>query len=1365
MKKIISSKALEDNLAQTRDLEVIIPENHLWFLSLSENFWGIHKRTEEFLKELHHPYSNRKEVIELLNNILISDFWVYKDTEEPEKVVRIVLEIFDRLLQEELPDDLSNQLVFTCLDFFSKNYEIINDYKPLTLEYINILDDNFATNNFNYLSNIGHFIKSLAPAASDQELEPHVMKFMRKLLQKNISFWESTTNIEKWYHDNKKKMSRDYTEDVNSLGKNFFQDYHKRLNDADSWAQLCKSVFTFSDIIDAFRKMIDVFKKATDKFCYIFYLFHLPGMAYHRNYLLIDLNRVIKRISNELDEEQSIQSITELFSLFTDFQHSHIDLILESILTLGKEIINTKNENLIHHFEDQIIRFGFISPGISYLTERWELKVNPNHVKNIRVWLEIIEYDPETMQRLLSALIINLYVGGIFIFDTDLFQKDVTRLLNSKISPIYKRIKQLARIFPVYFNEIGAEGVLRDVTTRIDEISQRNDKLIHFLRKQVHTEGNNSHIQITFKIIQFWYDLNLDRLKGNIPQNVIDTIKLDGSWVQGVHEVINKLCVSSQCELEKLLLKDIKSIKEMLSDINHENENDIKRVQLIIELYQLLKEKYSFETNNIIRILHRYNFIARGDIDQLESCLEKKEDINALKSIYSIMVKLNQIIFDPAESKGWENIYHKRHIAVGIPSMYGEYHEMKFEALGITFRLERVASVIVSRIISEINIDYFTARTLKNIYLIIQLLREGLSLDGIYDQGFDSNLEMFQYSLTSGGFNIKQYINIFQFMETSIKEIINKYFLRPYDNLLNIIIPQYTGSDKEIDPNVKKKVIVQKSEIFYRQLLSSAFLVQTFDNFVGKILNNLRNMISDLSKDEIQSIMNYDPDRIISPLYAETPTMDNQIFLGSKAFYLKKLYLWNYPVPPGFALTTEIFHVLNSLKKLPSLNNEIDNLVKFHISELERISSLKYGDPQKPLLLSVRSGSTISMPGIMNTFLNVGLNDDITEALSKQQNFGWTSWDCYRRLLQTWGMAYGLERNDFDQIIIDYKEKYNITKKIDFSPRIMREIAYSYKQLLIDNEIHFEEDLFQQIKKAIISVFDSWNTSRAKNYREHMHVAHEWGTAVIVQKMVLGNIHKESGSGVLFTNDVQDNVSGINIAGDFSFLSQGEDIVAGLVNTLPISENQRQKYYHSSPFSLESAFPKIYNKLKEISQELIEIHGFGSQEIEFTFETSEPGDLYILQTRDLEIIRSNKVKIFASSASEMVRVGCGIGIGNDVLNGLVIFDHEDFKNLKIKNPEQNAILVRPDTVPDDIEIIFACEGLLTGKGGATSHAAVTAATLGKICIVNCDNMVVYEKEKKCLINGNAFQVFDPIAIDGNNGIIYRGNYPVIIQEL
>ena len=1365
MEKELKSKALEVNLAQTRDMEVLIPDEHLWFINVSENHYGIHKRIKEFFIEFHHPYTNKEFVVDQLNSIVIGDYWLYQEHAEKNKAFKIVLNIFDSLLNTDLPAELGKQLIYIFLKFLDNNFSVFSKEKELIENAIAVFDTHLEEKSFSYISNLGFFFKSFRKISQNEEYNERVLTFMKKLILKNISFWEKTTNIEKWHKENKAKLAGNYLEKLKQLGQPFFKLHYEKLNNAANFDELSDNAFTFSDMVTAFRKKTDEFEKATEKFSYLFFLLHLPGMAYHRNYLLLDLNKVINMISGELNEEQIIESINELFELFNEFKLRYTDMVLDSVLTLGKEIINTSNISLIHYFEDKLIKMGFITPGLTYLTNEWQLKVDRNHIRNIRVWLELIEHGPEMMKKLLSSLIINLRLGGIFIFDTDLFQRDVTKLLNSEISPIYKQIKQLARIFPVYFNEIGAEGELRDVTTIIDEVSQRNDQLIHFLRKQIHTEGNNSHIQITLDIIKFWNDLNVKRLQPQVPKIVYDSIEIKGKWVLGVHKLINEACRQNNYSIYDLLEEKEENLKKLFESTGHKDKNDIKRVTLIIQLYQLLNEKYSFDSADINRVIERYRFFGLNETAQLKTYLEKNKDIDALNLIFEFMVKLNEVIFNPGKSQGWENIYYKRHVAFGIPSMYGEYRETKFEALGLTFRLERVASLLIDRIIDEINTDYLTAKTLNETYSVIKLFRKGLDLDGISDQGLNSNLQMLQYSLTSGSFSIKQYINIFQFMEDSVKEIINKFFIRPYEDLLKIIVPQLFPNDAKLETKAGKKFIHKKSEIFYRDMLFSTFLIQQLDNFIGEVINNLRKMDNELSQEDIRNIMSYDPGMVISPIYKETPAMDSQVFLGSKAYYLKNLYLNKYPVPPGFVLTTEVFRRKDTILKQAALNAEIDRFIKKYLRELEKLSKRKFGDPQNPLLLSVRSGAAISMPGAMNTFLNVGLNDEITEMLSKQDNFAWTSWDCYRRLLQTWGMSFGLDRNEFDQIMLNFKKKYSITQKIDFSPKIMREMAFTYKQLLTDNNIYFETDPFLQLKQAIFSVFNSWDTPRTKVYRNYMHIAEEWGTAVIVQQMVFGNIHNESGSGVLFTHDPSDNVTGVNLNGDFSFLSQGEDIVAGLINTLPVSESQRHKYYTKSPFSLESEFPNIYKKLNEIANELIDIHDFSHQEIEFTFETAEPEDLYVLQTRDMAILKQSKIVVFATSESKMHKVGTGIGIGGEVLNGLVVFDLDDLAKFKELYPEQKAVLVRPDTVPDDIEMIFECDGLLTAKGGATSHAAVTAATLGKICVVNCQDVIVDEANKICRINNNEFRAFDPIAIDGTHGIIYKGNYPVKTHEL
>ncbi|MEG1556753.1 MAG: hypothetical protein RR356_08530, partial [Bacteroidales bacterium] len=300
MNEMIQSKALEANLSRTKNVHYIIPEDHQWFIALSENYWGIHNRVVEFFKELHHPYSNRKEVVNLLVYISVTDFWIYKEVDQRDKVVKIVIDIFDKLLREKLPEELSKHLISICLDFYTNNYEILCEFEPFSTEMIQVLDRNLETNYFSYLCNIGHFRKKLEMAAHDPKTADAVLAFMRKLVERNIIFWRETSNIEKWYLDNQNKMSRDYSQTIRSIGNDFYAFYYEQLKKADSWEAICKITFTFSDIIDAFKNKIEDFKRAPEQFCYIFYLLHLPGVVYHREYLLIELNKVIKKISNEL---------------------------------------------------------------------------------------------------------------------------------------------------------------------------------------------------------------------------------------------------------------------------------------------------------------------------------------------------------------------------------------------------------------------------------------------------------------------------------------------------------------------------------------------------------------------------------------------------------------------------------------------------------------------------------------------------------------------------------------------------------------------------------------------------------------------------------------------------------------------------------------------------------------------------------------------------------------------------------------------------------------------------------------------------------------------------------------------------------
>lgn len=1359
--KTIKSDALTANMEQMATGKINIPEHHLWFAALSKNYYSLHNRATECITEYNHPYSNSTYVITQLRNIALGDFWFYEKNEHSKKAFTILLEFFEGLLSWELTITEGEDAIHTLLELTEKLLESNELQEDILNKSIVLLQQCANTQTKALIHNSTFLQRVFTIALPEGETGEAVLRLIRETLIANAVYWRDTTKVEKWLAERRKLFSPATRKQFAQINKSYFDDLIRQTNEAQT-AQALSVVPGFNEVSLHIRQLHHGFERFHEKFFYLIYLLHLEGMQNQKEVLLRDFNNLLRNIKSELSSDEVFGFLDNIFRLFNDLKQSNPGTVLDCILTLGKEIFRTENDRHISHFEKLLLRFGFISPGMVFVSDDWQLTVNENHIKNIRVWLELIEYSPLTFRDLLSALIIHLRLGGVFISDTDLFQRDVTGLLNADIKPIFKHIKQLARLFPVYFNEIGAEGELREITTSMDELSHRNDRLIHFLRKQIHTESNNTHIELARNIVQYWYDGNATHLNPLVPRDVQLYLSEKGRWFTGANKMMQQLCQIFNCGPEHLSTVPSHRIRKRLNELPDENTIDKHRLYSLFRLLELLREKYSFNTVNLSNLMQKSGFFKVTEIENLTQLLDRSAPDRSLRQVYLFMRQLNTVITDEVKTEGWEDIYHKRHIAIGIPSMYGKYREPKFEAMGLTFRLEKLAAHLMDQLINSINLDYITAKTLRRIHVVIELFRQGLEIDGVSDQGFNSNLKMFRFSLNSASFSVGQYINILQFMLSSVREIINKYFLRVYDGQLRIIIPQLFPEEVKADTAQGKQFIVKKSEEFYREMLSSAFLVQRLDAFLVRILNSFRQMVDNYPEETIRSIMSYNTDLVISPLNRESSEMDNKIFLGSKAFFLKKLSLLEFPIPPGFVLTTEIFRRREAILSNPHIEKELDQMVRKQVTNLERITGQQFGNPNNPLLLSVRSGTAISMPGAMNTYLNVGLNDDIVETLSKQPNYGWTSWDCYRRFLQSWGMAYGINRDVFDQVMIDFKQKYKVAQKVEFSGTQMREMAFTYKGILQKHNIHFKEEPFQQLKQVIFNVLSSWDSDRAIVYREHLQIADEWGTAVIVQKMVLGNLHYHSGTGVMFTHAPDLEQPGINLYGDFTFCSQGEDIVAGLVNPLPITERQRKASVDKNE-SLQQRLPGIYQRLLEIAEDLTEKHGFSHQEIEFTFESENPEDLYILQTRDQDIRKPDLSFVFDCKPAELKLLGRGIGLGRGVLNGILAFDMRDLEKYKDLNDQK--ILVRPDTVPDDIGMIFECDGLITARGGATSHAAVTAARLDKTCVVNCSDMVVNEKDKTCTFNGQTLHPGDKIAIDGNLGNIYLGNYPVKLAEI
>jgi pyruvate,orthophosphate dikinase len=321
----------------------------------------------------------------------------------------------------------------------------------------------------------------------------------------------------------------------------------------------------------------------------------------------------------------------------------------------------------------------------------------------------------------------------------------------------------------------------------------------------------------------------------------------------------------------------------------------------------------------------------------------------------------------------------------------------------------------------------------------------------------------------------------------------------------------------------------------------------------------------------------------------------------------------------------------------------------------------------------------------------------------------------------------------------------------------MRELALNYRRMILDAGIEVIETPLEQLYMAIKQVLASWESSRARTYRRIMGISDDWGTAVTAQAMIYGNISERSGSGVIFTHNPRWSADTLKLWGDFTMGNQGEDVVSGLVQTMPVSIFQQEIEMRDTDITLETHFPDIYGALKDWAHDLIDEKGWSPQEMEFTFESPAIEDLYLLQTRDMAMReRKTVLKFDFEGDTQAVYLGHGIGVSGGAMSGRLVFSLEEIEEWRVLEPGTNLILARADTVPDDIREIHAADGLLTARGGLTSHAAVVAHRLGKTCVVGCGSLICREKDKTCQFNQVLVKSGDYISVDGQEGSVYHG---------
>ncbi len=494
--------------------------------------------------------------------------------------------------------------------------------------------------------------------------------------------------------------------------------------------------------------------------------------------------------------------------------------------------------------------------------------------------------------------------------------------------------------------------------------------------------------------------------------------------------------------------------------------------------------------------------------------------------------------------------------------------------------------------------------------------------------------------------------------------------------------------------------------------------------------------------------------------------------LGGKGANLAEMTKLGLPVPQGFTISTEA--CTQYYEDDRQINDEIQAQINEHIVKMEEITGKKFGDLENPLLVSVRSGARASMPGMMDTILNLGLNEEVVDVVAKKTGNERWAWDCYRRFIQMYSdVVMEVGKKYFEELIDEMKAKKGVTEDVDLTAEDLKELASQFKAEYKEKiGAEFPTDPKEQLMGAVKAVFRSWDNPRANVYRRDNDIPYSWGTAVNVQEMAFGNWSDESGTGVAFTRDPATGEK--KLMGEFLMNAQGEDVVAGVRTPMPIAK-------------MAEIMPEVFDQFKSVCSTL-ENHYRDMQDMEFTIQDRK---LFMLQTRNGKRTAQAALKIACDLVDEGMRteeeavamidprnldtllhpqfdsaalkaatpMGKGLGASPGAACGKVVFTADDAVAWHEKG--EKVVLVRLETSPEDITGMKAAQGILTVRGGMTSHAAVVARGMGTCCVSGCGDIVMDEANKKFTLGGKTFAEGDYISIDGSTGNIYDGIIPTV----
>ncbi|NNK64613.1 MAG: hypothetical protein HKO98_15550 [Gemmatimonadetes bacterium] len=1393
------TRALDENLRRTA-VQVVIPEEHLVLLEVTARHHGLHRQTEALLTEVHHRFVGWPQALEDLHRRATGDFFHHDRHPRGAESLAVFSELYAKIVREATPPSVSLSALRRWLAFLEK---VVSDASDRRLRNAGVVarafdplrtlldaDPERAALASPALRRLTRTLHDASSEAAPADLPPPqlgalldtALDTLAQVLLRVYDAWLAEPDPVVWYRQVTGAPGAPLPRAFEAISHDAIarrRQWLERRPTPEGLHEIADALLVLPDQSAITRAYLDVarsldgegtdpYSAAQQRVDWLSRLLETESLASVHADALREITRSCARALDPASPQTGEAFLDDLLGLLSRSGAPPSPQALDLVGRLGSEVLGHEVPVWTDALIRGILRLDFHYPGFDGFTEAWGVRVNPGHLRNVRAYLTVIRTDPLRSRRLLAALVAHVKLGGTFVADTDLFQRDVSALLGAAVEPVYAEVKQFLKRMPVYFNDIGAEGELRAVSTRLDEIGGRRDPLAHFLRKQIHVESNPLLVGLVEDTARFWTDGDSRRLEEYLPPTLYRRLDIRDPIYRGLHAVFRALAawgteepgtIAPCFELEPAILES------RLAALTVGDEDDRDKARLLFAVHREITRKYSLDHEDLLERLSSFSGVGASRVAQLGEALEDDHSRDrALDLLLEILEHLQGRILAPGETDAREDIYLKRHIAVGIPSMYGSYREDRFEALGLSFRAESLARALLEDRIAGDDLAALDRPALTDLHRQIGWLVRALRIDGCRSHGLDSCLALLRQALEAPQVAAGEVHDIFQLFSRNIEHLVRERFLDRYEDVLRIVAGRLLdrGLLDHGPGSGREEALLYVSEPFLRDLIADTFGLQLLDGLVGRVLRRLDDARPGLAPAEPTDPAPASPDEWMVELDRGDDPRDGVMLLGNKGYMLKRLCHHGFPVPPGFILTTGLSRCRTSR---PIVSDDaLGQAILRRAAGLVGRGGARFGDPDRPLLLSVRGGAPLSMPGMLDSFLNVGLHPGLAATMAHRPGRGWAVWDAYRRFLQFWGMSNGLSRDLYDELMREAKVRAGVPKKARLSPEQMRDLAHGYRVLTLDHDIAITDDPARQLLDCVELVLRSWDSDTARVYRREMQIAGDWGTAVIIQAMVFGNLDRNSGTGVAMTREATSGGHRLELRGDFIVQGQGDDVVSGLVSTAPLTPHRSGG--GGDPEALSHTFPAIYEALGGIAQRLILEHRLNHQEIEFTFESGDPRDLFILQTRDIVLSEKSTVATFESSpALERAHVASGIGAAGGALCGRVALNQAQIDGVRRRHPGEPVILLRPDTVPEDIPLVLEADGILTTVGGATSHAAVVAKRLGKTCVVGCRTLDVDEATGRAALAGRPLEPGSSLSISGMDGSVYLGTHPVRIARV